>query len=105
MPIPLVQGEHLDICALDATAKFRVVIAQADDDMAIALGRQVVDQVHQPVFQTAIVEAVNDMRDQRRGFAQGCCSPPARISVAAMPACMAAMKRCSTACASSGCWS
>src|SRR5262249_37189630 len=62
----LMKGVALDVGATDAQAEIRVV-RDADDGVAVALGRHVIDEVDEAVLHSARLEAVDDVRDQGSG--------------------------------------
>ena len=59
-----VQRNELHIVTLDPFAKVGD-LGQGDDGMAVAVGRHVVDQVDDAVFQAAGIETVHDVGDER----------------------------------------
>jgi hypothetical protein len=60
-----VQGDALDVRALDALSKLGA-LGQRDDCVAPDRLGQAVDQVDEPVLESAHIEPMDDVTDERR---------------------------------------
>ncbi len=85
LALALVQADDIDTGRGQALTK-RGGVLQADDGVPVAFGRQMVDQVHQAVFQPAHVELVDHVHDQRGAVGLPCAASIRVKGHAAAPA-------------------
>src|SRR5215475_6084164 len=64
MPLLLIEGNNRYVF-IPNTLSEGGIVGEAHDGMAIPCGRYAVNQVHQPVFQTAYRKPMNDMHNKR----------------------------------------
>ena len=62
-----VERDELNVVALDALAEVSD-FGEGNDGMAIAIGRHVIDQVDDAIFQSACIETIHDMGDKGAGI-------------------------------------
>src|SRR5690606_493378 len=67
VPLALMQRHDFHILGSDAAAKIGVSL-QTNNGMSITLGRNMIDQVHQAVFQAPDTQVINYMDDKRRAL-------------------------------------
>src|SRR5215475_7612219 len=73
MPLCLMEGDNRYVLIPNTLPEVSIV-RETHNRMAIPCGRHVVNQVHQPIFQTAYSEPMNDMRDERELCVSCMCS-------------------------------
>ena len=66
LALAFVDRHHLDVVARHPPPEL-AVSGETQDRVAEPLRRQAVDQIDEPVLESAIVEAVDQMRDEHRG--------------------------------------
>jgi hypothetical protein len=61
---PLIQRHHFDVVSLDSPSELGIETRQANDRVSVSLGRQAIDEIDEPILESAIVEAMDDVHDQ-----------------------------------------
>src|SRR5215475_1385580 len=73
MPLCLMEGDNRYVLIPNTLPEVGIA-RETHNCMAIPCGWHVVNQVHQPIFQTAYSEPMNDMRDERKLYVSCMCS-------------------------------